>query len=73
MYGRFGLVACPREDFEFQIVYEKVTHFEVIFGKIYAITRFIHDNKNSRRGVVLSGGVPTPAGTSVFTKHNLDI
>ena len=24
-------------------------------------------------GVVSSGGAPTPAGTSVFTKHNWDI
>ena len=25
------------------------------------------------KGVVSSGGAPTPAGTSVFTKHNWDI
>ena len=25
------------------------------------------------RGVMLSGGAPTPAGTSVFTKHNWDM
>ena len=24
-------------------------------------------------GVVSNGGVPTPAGTSVFTKHNWDM
>ena len=27
----------------------------------------------SNTGVVSSGGAPTPAGTSVFTKHNWDM
>ena len=30
-------------------------------------------HQNASYGVVSSGGAPTPAGTSVFTKHNWDM
>ena len=37
------------------------------FGKADRLCLHLHDQKLS------SGGAPTPAGTSVFTKHNWDM
>ena len=37
------------------------------FGKADRLCLYLHDQKLS------SGGAPTPAGTSVFTKHNWDM
>ena len=33
----------------------------------------LYHRQASYQGVVSSGGAPTPAGTSVFTKHNWDM
>ena len=37
------------------------------FGKADRLCLYLHDQK------LPSGGAPTPAGTSVFTKHNWDM
>ena len=62
-----------RSDILYQFIPYKITCINFTMDPSYVFTRAINHPVCYTSAVVSSGGAPTPAGTSVFTKHKWDM